>query len=679
MIGFDPTANINRVPCWTLRFFGESDGGTPDTDKPLLTVNHRSHFADISISLSGGLSAGRVEINLGRLIASDFEKLVLAQLTEPDGDSRRRATRPRSIFVAVQIYWKDPMKDALDFSDLDPIDVFRVTTLKREVAGLEVMTRFTGRRALYDRIAALNLPAGDGIIADDTLARAGVVLSAVGLREEVDFKIYDGPPGTEVEPNPQTMQPGLSVLSALADLRGQMIRRAPYRRGRSLYLIRNGMLHVGPYRPIPHDGATAIKQMDAARGLISVVENGVSTTLSASETAIGAVPEDRKNYTLHCAGRSDLQPGDVVSFAPPSETVGLFGGFGLPALPDVLGQGDTENVTLYVSAITHQFNTTVGWLTEASGVVVTGVPVGEAAWDVVQTRHGAPPATDDAGQPLTGEEAVGQAVGRRINDAIAAIPSSTIAEVRDHTLKTRVTTHVETAAQTLTLLRGFIDQGGPHQSRLDDIDRAGNDIQTNVPYATSFAWGPFGHVLPRYPGMRLLLVNNNSNANDPVDVGALWKTDTDAASAAPTNTEAGDWWLTLPAFENGPPPAASGTDAVGPDPETKATHDLITARGDRVIQVAGFTIRAITGSELTTPATRPELGADDGAILITQQDSGAEIRINADGSIAIISSAALTITTQDNVEIEAGGDLILTGNNIELNARSGGTVDAKNV
>lgn len=680
MIGFDPTANINRVPCWTLRFFSELDGGVPNTDGPaLLTVNHRSHIADISISLIGGLTAGRVEINLGRLNTADFEKLVLAQLSEPDADSRRRTMRARQIFVAVQIYWKDPVKDALDFEDLEPIEVFRVTSLKREVAGLEVMTRIIGRRALYDRIAALNMPSGDGIVPTDTLSRVGVALSAVGLREEIDFKIYHGLPGAEAPPNPQSIAPGSPLLSTLAKLREQMVRRAPYRRGRSLYLIRNGMLHVGPYRPIPHDGPTAIKPMDAAHGLISVVENGVSSSLSASETAIEATPEERKNYTLRCAGRSDLLPGDVVSFAAPSEAAGLFGGFGLPALPGGAGLGDEGTVTLYVSAITHQFNTTVGWLTEVSGVSVTGTPVGEAAWDVVQTRHGTPPATDESGQPITGEDAVGQAVGRRITEAIAAIPSSTIAEVRDHALETQISTHVETAAQTMTLLRGFIDESGPHQSRLDEIDRAGNDIQMNVPYATSFAWGPFGHVLPRYPGMRLLLVNNNSNANDPVDVGALWRTNTDAASAAPTNTEPGDWWLMLPAFETGPPPAASGTEEVSPEPDTKATHDLITARGDRVIQVAGFTIRAVTGSALTPPATRPELGAGDGGILIKQEDTGAEIRINPDGSIEIISSAALTITTQNNVEIAAGENLILTGNNIELNARNGGTVDAKNV
>ena len=62
-----------------------------------------------------------------------------------------------------------------------------------------------------------------------------------------------------------------------------------------------------------------------------------------------------------------------------------------------------------------------------------------------------------------------------------------------------------------------------------------------APYASPFAWGKFGLVLPRYPGMRVLLAHRNGDDDDLVDIGALWERGNAPAS------NPGDYWLILPA------------------------------------------------------------------------------------------------------------------------------------
>ena len=107
-----------------------------------------------------------------------------------------------------------------------------------------------------------------------------------------------------------------------------------------------------------------------------------------------------------------------------------------------------------------------------------------------------------------------------------------------------------------------------------------------VPYATPFAWGRCGLVLPRYPGTRVAAAFRNGDADDPIDVGALWE------SGQGPESEPGDWWLILP----GDVPRRrrgqhAGRRAAPPEHTGKATNDLIDADGNRVIEVGGLTVR----------------------------------------------------------------------------------------
>jgi hypothetical protein len=676
MTAFEPTRNIGRVPCWALRFFDETEGGGKGDE--ILVVDHDFHTAEISLALQGGITAGRVEVKIGRLRADAFGELARKQVqTVHRGDNGREGKK--RIYMELALWWANPMVSAGAFDTHRVVETFRVTRMTREVEGLDTVTRIEGRRALYDRLSLMRTPSGDGLPAADTLAAARVVLGAAGLSDGEDFVVHSPSTGAET-PNPQRLPPDTPVLTVLEQLRQQMIRQPPYRRGRPMYLIRGGKIHAGPWRPIPHrdqesggmmgavqdlSGGGSVKEMNAAAGLLTVKETGTATALGADETAVGDMQPERTTWELRAAGRQDIHPGDVLKFRKPSETEGLFGGFGLPSLPAGLGGGEDQNVHLYVADVAHKLSRSDGWLT-----TVTGVEVGEGgsdAWDEVQTREGELPEDGDEGEAGTPAGRVARSLGRRINHAFATRPVSAIGEVRAHVTETTESMGVvQAAAQTTTVLRGILDLGGPRQARLDDIDRARNDLQSNVPYLTSFAWGGFGQVLPRYPGMRVMMLNHRSRDTDPVEIGALWQTPDAQTSRTPANTQPGDWWLILPAYGDSTPPGpASGTDPVAPDPALKASHDLIAASGERVVEVNGFTIRSFDAASMNGPADRPQgatADADKGGILIEQVDGGSSIRMLKDGT----------------VEIVAGGDLSLTGNNIRLIARSGGTVDASN-
>src|SRR5262249_38752883 len=157
-----------------------------------------------------------------------------------------------------------------------------------------------------------------------------------------------------------------------------------------------------------------------------------------------------------------------------------------------------------------------------------------------------------------------------------------------------------------------------------------------APYATPFAFGPWGLALPRYPGTRVLVVNRAGDPEDPVEVGALW-----ARGSGPP-AEMGDWWLCLPVDLDGGQPRASVDDnTVIQLPETgDAAHGLIDAHGTRVIEAGKLTIH-IGKSMLTAAGVRPT--AEDEPVSIVHDGGTARVTIAQDGSITIHSAKTLTL------------------------------------
>ncbi|MCF2872548.1 hypothetical protein L0664_15840 [Octadecabacter sp. G9-8] len=654
MTVFKPTEHLSRVPCWALQFYKAGPNNKPDLSpgSELLTIDQSTHFAETSLSLEGGLTPGRLQISLARLTDNDFGLLAKERLGATADD-------PKPIYVAVSMYWRGALDLFGGSFDKDKvIEIFRITKLKRKTEGLEVMTEITGRRAVYDGLAASVTPQDqDAVTGATPLDRIQAALESINWQINTDFEIHPHVPDAEGED--VSIAPKSKMIEVLTKAREEIHRRPPHRRGRPIYLIRDGKLHAGPGRPIPY-GDADVKALTPDTGLIEPVETGTVNALGSGQTAIGDAPDDRDSWALKCVGRMDIQPGDVVCFTRPSQLAETFGGFGLPSLPAGLGGGEDAQQHLYVASVTHTMSRTTGWITTVNGVTVAATNFSDTAWDVFQIDDPHEPAiNEESAQAQGGAAAISRAINARIRLEMSQRPVSDIAEIRaHHTETTAEGGRVREAGQTSTVLRGIVDEGGPGQARLDEIRRENGTTQVNVPYATSFAWGPFGHVLPRYPGMRVMTVNNGNSRSDPVDIGALWQTR--EGSPIPTPAQTGDWWLILPAYEGDPPTAAEGTDAIPPS-DAQASHDLITANGGRGITVNGFSIKAFTADSMPGADARPDM-ADDGGIIIEQANTGSAIRMFADGRI----------------EIEANTDLKFTADNIALVARGSGKVDVSN-
>jgi hypothetical protein len=164
-------------------------------------------------------------------------------------------------------------------------------------------------------------------------------------------------------------------------------------------------------------------------------------------------------------------------------------------------------------------------------------------------------------------------------------------------------------------------------------------------------------VLPRYPGTRVFVEHRNGFSDDPVDMGALWKTG-DGPEA-----EAGDWWLTLPAEVAAGDRSTIADSKDPPKPyDKKVTNDLIDADGNRVIEVGKLTVR-IGASKLGSAGTRPQAETETVHI---EHEKGSKITIDSDGNVTVESAAKLTLKAANDVEI--------SGQNVKVTLQ-GGTMD----
>jgi hypothetical protein len=389
------------------------------------------------------------------------------------------------------------------------------------------------------------------------------------------------------------------------------------------------------------------------------------------------VDKGGQQWTLTLKGRPDIKPGHLVNFhLPPEEdpqkattTAVSFGG---AALRDLVGVGGFEEtgtlVTVYVNSVTHKLGRTSGFSTTVSGVSVVGsVDASHPYWPWSSDR----PENAAASSPNASAGRSQGGSGSPPADAAAQIRSTAegvlalfrlpeIAEIRSTT--STGTGAAEPPAQTETAWRGLTTPDGRgNQARRLAIERVTPEPLDGVPYATPFAWGKVGLVLPRYPGTRVLLVHRKGEPNDPVDVGAVWESGTGRES------QAGDWWLSLPAkvaqSDRAGPPSSTDRPA---DYTGDVTNDLTDADGNRVIEIGELAIR-VTRNSLTQAGARPARGSEQDGITIEHVDGGAKITIAHDGKITIHANQGLEIVADHgDVSIKASaGDVKLQGTNID--------------
>jgi len=431
-----------------------------------------------------------------------------------------------------------------------------------------------------------------------------------------------------------------------------------------MLLIRDGTLYVGG-RPFPLAGKP--RDLTLGQGLLQtealpplLVDPGFDADAPENRDKR---PPTRDQFKLTLKGRPDLKPGDVVKFDAPKEEIVEKTTPGLGAVvaavanvfagPIVASLGVMEHpLSLYVAGVEHRLGRTSAFMTTVTGVVVADDL--KDPWDTRTRRHVDPrePGSPDDG---TGDGRVARAITQRLQAAVDQKRFMEIGEVREVTSSGTD----EPPAQTETVWRGLEPADGkPSQARRLKIKRPSPAPRKGVPYATPFAWGRCGLVLPRYPGTRVVLVHRNGERDDPVDVGAIWE------SGRGPDSQPGDYWLALPVGVPSGKRAALPDSADPPAEHTgTATNDLIDADGNRVIEVGELTIR-VGRSALKSAGTRPTRGTTD-AVTIEHAGGKASIIVKSDGTITIHAGA--------NLELSAGGTISLDAAQVKV--KVAGTMD----
>jgi hypothetical protein len=574
----------------------------------------------------------------------------------------RDATERPLVRAELTLFWRDRVGDDPTTARAPVTATIAVTGLARLSEGLRIKTVIEGRDWIYERLSRARLSSGvsvPGLMG--TLAHA---LNDAGFGA-AEYVLH--PPTDTDETEGFEIEGGTPTLEILERV-GERIAEKTGHRGRSLFLIRDGALHAGADRPIPFAPTPAtqgaVYRMTPDEGLVKAENQGerrLTTAELRREAETGARVTARDAYLLTLAGRPDLKPGDVVEIAVDGAEAASFGGFGLPAMPAGSGGGTTREV--YVNSVQHRLGKNRGWVTTATGITVDTTSQPEGVWDVIEAAEAgeaeASGGDRDAADPT---EAVVHHIRHEARAAMRTRARPRVAEVRTNHQSTEMAgTAIGTAAQSLDLLVGLgPPDGQPRRARRQEIRRT-DELRRNIPYLTAFAWGPFGQVLPHYPGERVLVNFHEDSQDDPVVIGSFWQTADASADAAPQNVESGDWWLILPAdIAATARTSAAGTDPAPPPEDAKAVHDLIDATGARVIQMKELTIRTLPAENLGPAATRPVNGAE-GGILITH-DNGAKIHIASNG--------AITIEATEGLKLKAGGDVEIEGANIKLKGDS---------
>lgn len=623
--------------------------------KPALSIGRSDYYADISAELPGGLDAGSYQITIEGMTDDDYQKLV--------------GLRGARIAARLYLYWRDTassvggylasavgLSDVLDQFASKPDDqylvaTFAITKFLRRAGARRYETVIEGRELVFDLAQQrIDRGASSGSPKDNNLDELERISGLCPIKTIKHSDSYVPDPDRQA---PEAVQPGQRAVERLKAL-ANALEGETNQHGRGMLLVTNGVLHLGPRDILVGD---AIDVSDD-NGLVETHVTGsqqidlnwdpqVSTATTDKSTG---EPMMRTTVELLCKGRPDLKPGAVLkTLLPPPEYSGRLqpSGYFAAAAASALAAigldaaGPTgDPVYIYVSSIQHKLSRTEGFITRVSGVQITA----DSKWDTwtpssLTSTKIADPAASGAGKTAA-------AVDKRVTRALAGRRLAEIAEVRRFTAKTPDSMGPQDApSQTEGVIRGLVQDGkaSSYDAARLDIDRAGGGPLSAVPVVSPFAWGKCGLVLPRYPGMRIVLEHRNGYPDDPLDVGAVWEW-----TKGP-DTQPGDYWLILPAAIPSDKRASVADGAVPDDPSGKVTNDLIDADGNRIIELATLTVRVGKNSLNDVSQQRPQPAGVD--VSIEHKDSGSKITMDKDGNITIYAAKNLTISADGNIDV----------------------------
>jgi hypothetical protein len=630
---------VGTVPAFRLQFTSKG--------KHVLDLDERSYRAEIETSLPGGIEPGSTTIRLLGLTEEDSKKLHEALVTKGELD------------LDLSLGWRERPK-----SILVKVSALRVSAADRRADGL----RWTGVIEARERAYALL----DHRRVKDTISAKTATEAAAKLIEAQPSAPKAQKHGNDVlddkDKPPEEAERGVPVIEALQRLLARCEERSE-RFGRGAGLIRDGVIHLGTDRKIPFgkDGGEG-KVFDLAKAATIIEVRAREPQLVDPQFDFARNPDRekppfRRRFELRLIGSPGIRPGDVVSFNPPDAPnpgSGLLNALvsAASALVDLPG-AEKGNTQLYVETVTHRLAQASGFTSSLIGVVINGPKDEAGIWD----KHSlAEPGRGKRQEPKPEASPAG-----RIASLLSGIAqqddgkrSSEVGEIRGH----QVEASGSNGGLSSQILEGQAvspKSAGPRQSTRVDINRVHPKLRSGVPYLTPFAFGKFGQVLPRLPGMRVLLTYRGGDPADPVDLGSF----RGRSDEAPKEARTGDWWLILPAGGD-IDSRQDGQDPVAP-PDGPASDDLIDSHGNRIIEVGSLSIR-VGEKALDSPGIRPEV-AEAGSVVIEHSDGKSSIVMKADGTIIIEAGSNLTIKAKEKLTLDA--------KNVEVNLGPGGTMDVK--
>lgn len=657
MISFNTSQSaIRRVgndAGWGLSFHRDDDKGV--VEKPVLVLTRESYFATIEASLAHGLRGGTFNFTVEGITDEHYEKIA-------------RPGHGGPTVVRLYLYWRDTNSSVLGYlsnvagltdltgglvsGDTLPEDALvaelAIRSVKRQLGPRRYEAVISAEERVAKRMAAkVKAPQTFEKFAD----MAEWMTSSVGVKLlPWDLDRIPKAPGDR-QARQRITASERQARTDVAEELGQRLEAAFGKYGRGMLLIRDGVLHVGP-RWMPLDGAE--KPLSAETGLFQIEADEPAGT---GETA-------RKRFRLTLKGRGDLKPGDIVTASLPPEEAkveapslagALLGSLSaltsVGSLVSALTGGEGEAKKLYVTGVTHRMGRTAGFVT-----AVQATQVDDDVWDK-------PPDSAEGASGTSPQEAADPAhrAAQMIHNVASRAASikfvgPEIGEVRAVTV--RGTPADDPPPQTITVWRGLVESDGlgGDAFRLP-VDRDSPAQVDAVPYATPFAFGKCGLVLPRYPGTRVVLVHRQGQSADPIDVGATWR------GTGPAS-EPGDWWLSLPAEWTGNAERLQDKEVPPDTYDGKVSNDLIDAKGHRVIEAGSLTITV--GQESGPKAGTRPTPAKKATVTISHASKGALLSIDENGAIVIKGKSIKLDATGGTIEMNADDVNIKVKNKVDI-------------
>ena len=640
---------------WVLEFYA-SDANGQVAGSASASFSSADYYANIDATLLDGLQGGSYAITIEGLVDADYQKIAQAN------------GQARVVMAKLYLFWNDAITGPASYlgnlvglsSGLTPSDLqkalvaqLHVSQVRRKLGANTYDTEIHAVEWAFHVLAQpLATPFNKntyGAVAKEIADRTRLKINTYPAGADRLTTDAAGTPGDEAV----AYRTGQSYAEILRQI-GEAIEQNQNKFGRHMLLVRDGEVHLGP-RPYPLSGDA--KDLTLSTGLLEASADGASDLDPTAPDLSGA--SQRLHFILTLKGRPDIKPGDTVRLNPASEDVSAqTPGIGT-ALPGSLagplmsgGDGVTEPATtLAVTSVRHRLGKASGFSTEVKGVVLAD-PANP--WDT-HADTGASPKPGRASPGADAGSNAAAAISDHVQGWVATRIAFDIGQVRNFTAQGGDAT---TPSQTEMIWEGLqeVDRN-PNGTRRLPIDK-NNARRMAAPYATPFAWGKCGLVVPRYPGMRVVVAHRRSMDNEPVDLGAIWDSGTGPDSAP------GDWWLSLPVGVASDKRDQAADDADPVPWDGKVSQDLIDADGNRMIALGSLVVR-IGADSLGDAGERPKPADDDGSITIEHADGGSKIVMKQDGTITIQGKG---------ITLDAGsGDLEIKAANVKVSVT--GTMD----